>query len=87
MPGAGLGLCLGIKLGRVINKMKRKGTFTIEYGMLIIILVAALLGMFIYLRSALCGRWRQTVDSFGDGRLYFPYRTEILNREVIPIPP
>ena len=64
--------------------MERKGTFTIEYAILITVLVVALLGMFIYLRSALCGRWRQTIDAFGDGRLYFPGRTQIFNIERNP---
>ncbi|MFH1202542.1 MAG: hypothetical protein V1674_06610 [Candidatus Omnitrophota bacterium] len=57
--------------------MDRKGTFTIEYGLLIVIAVVALLGMFVYLRTALCGRWRQSIDAYGSGRLYYPGRTTI----------
>ena len=53
--------------------MKRKylkAMSTIEYGLLIAIVAAALLGINIYLKRAVCGRFRQVADIFGFGRQY-----------------
>lgn len=49
-----------------------KGSVTIEYAAFIAILIAALLGMSIYIKRALEGRWRQVGDAFGQGRQYEP---------------
>jgi hypothetical protein len=50
---------------------------TIEYAFLFIIVVAALMGMAIYFKRGLSGRWREAVDeSFGHGRQYDPYATQ-----------
>ena len=40
----------------------------IEYCMIVAILAGALVGIQIYLKRAICGRWRQTADVFGFGR-------------------
>jgi len=56
---------------------KYRGISTIEYAFLFIIIVAALLGMSIYFKRAISGRWRGSVDdSFGHGRQYDPLTTE-----------
>jgi len=49
-----------------------KAMSVLEYSMLIAIVVAALVGMQIYLKRAVSGRWRQAADTFGYGRIYTP---------------
>jgi Flp pilus assembly pilin Flp len=48
------------------------GLSTIEYAVLIVVVVAALLGISIYFRRALSGKWRSVGDTFGYGRQYAP---------------
>jgi Flp pilus assembly pilin Flp len=43
---------------------------TIEYAMVIAVVIAALLGIQVYVKRAVCGRWRQAADTFGYGRQY-----------------
>lgn len=45
--------------------------------MLLAIVVAALLGMSVYIQKALCGRWREGADTFGYGRQFEPGNTTI----------
>jgi len=66
--------------------MRSKGIITVEYGILIAVLVTALLAMFLYLRLAICGRWRSAIDRYSGGRQYYPGRTEIRNEEYVPPP-
>jgi len=70
---------------RAISDPKKKPWFflgsrsisTLEYAILILIVLAAFLGMAIYFKRALSSRWRGTVDdSFGQGRQYDPYATQ-----------
>jgi len=42
----------------------------IEYSLLLAVVVAAILGMQIYLKRAISGRWREAADTFGYGRQY-----------------
>ena len=49
-----------------------RASFSIEYAVLIAIVVAALLGMSVYTKRALMGRWREAGDTFGSGRQYEP---------------
>lgn len=51
----------------------RRGSLAIEYTVLIAVVVAALVGMQVYVRRAICGRWRAAADSFGHGRQYEPF--------------
>jgi len=44
----------------------------IEYSLILAVVVAAILGMQIYLKRAISGRWRQAADTFGYGRQYDP---------------
>ena len=52
------------------------GLSTIEYAVLIAVIVAALVGMSFYIKRALSGKWRDVGDSFGFGRQYEPGVTE-----------
>lgn len=47
-----------------------KATSVIEYSLILTLVVAAILGMQIYLKRAISGRWRQAADTFGYGRQY-----------------
>jgi hypothetical protein len=49
---------------------KKKALSLIEYSTVIVVLVAALLGMQVFLKRAISGRWRQSADTFGFGRQY-----------------
>ena len=42
----------------------------IEYSLILAVVVAAILGMQIYLKRAISGRWREAADTFGYGRQY-----------------
>jgi len=42
----------------------------IEYSLLLAVVVAAIVGMQIYVKRAISGRWRQAADTFGYGRQY-----------------
>jgi Flp pilus assembly pilin Flp len=56
----------------------RKALSVVEYAFLIAIVVAALLGMSIYVKRSLSGRWKQEFDAvFGHGRQYEPGITVI----------
>ena len=67
----------------IANKMTRlkeqkiKGSLFIEYVCLIAIVVGAVLAMSAYFKSAICGRWKQSADSFGYGLQYEPGKTQI----------
>ena len=43
---------------------------TLEYAALVAIVVAALVGMSVYVKRAICGKWREVGDTFGSGRQY-----------------
>jgi len=47
-----------------------KAMSVVEYSLLVAIIMAALLGMQIYLKRAVCARWGQAADTFGFGRQY-----------------
>ncbi len=48
------------------------GSLTIEYAVLTAIVVAAVIGMSVYTKRALSGKWREVGDVFGQGRQYEP---------------
>ena len=50
----------------------RRGQSAIEYTVLVAIVVAALLGMAVYTKRALDGKWREVGDTLGYGRQYEP---------------
>lgn len=49
---------------------KPRGTSIIEYSLIFAIVVAAIVGIQVYLARAVSGRWRQSADTFGYGRQY-----------------
>lgn len=51
---------------------RRRAFTTLEYAVLIAIVVAGLIGMSVYIKRALSGKWRDAADSFGSGRQYEP---------------
>ena len=61
-----------------IRKQKSKrGVFTVEFMVLIVIIVLALLAMQLYLKRSVNGRFRSAGDSFGQGRQYEPGVTRV----------
>jgi hypothetical protein len=50
----------------------RRAVSAVEYAVLIVVLILALLAMQFYLRRAMCGRLRSAGDVFGQGRQYEP---------------
>ena len=52
--------------------MRGKGFLSLEYAVLIVIAIAALMAMSTYFKRAICGKWRQAADTFGHGRQYAP---------------
>lgn len=57
--------------------IRKKGVFAMEYAVLVVVAVAALIVMAPYLKRALGGKWRQGGDSFGYGRQYEPGCTTV----------
>ena len=55
-----------------MEKIRGKGTLSLEYAVLIVILIAALVAMSVYIRRSICGRLREAGDTFGYGRQYQP---------------
>lgn len=54
----------------VRNAHNRRGLTLLEYTLLLIVVIAAFLGMQIYLKRALAGKWKDAADTFGYGRQY-----------------
>jgi len=52
-------------------KMAR-GFLSLEYALLVAVLIAALAGMAVYFKRSLSGKWRQAGDTLGRGRQYKP---------------
>lgn len=55
-----------------VTRHLRHGAFSIEYAVLVVVVVAAVVGMAVYLKRAFSGRWRDAADTFGHGRQYEP---------------
>lgn len=49
---------------------RKKGSMALEYSVTIAIIIAALLGMQVYFKRAICSRWKDSGDVFGFGRQY-----------------
>jgi hypothetical protein len=47
-----------------------KAMSILEYTLLLAVVVTAFLGIQVYLKRAVSGRWKQSVDIFGFGRQY-----------------
>ncbi len=50
--------------------MQKRGFLSLEYALLVAILIAALLGVAFYFQRSLSGKWRDAGDSLGFGRQY-----------------
>ncbi len=57
-----------------LNKIRtlKRGFMTLEYVLWVSIVIAALIGVSVYLKRAICGKWRSSADTFGYGRQYDP---------------
>ena len=56
-----------------VTLLRRKhGWLAIEHAVVVAVVIAAVLGMSIYVKRALSGRWRDAGDTFGHGRQYEP---------------
>ncbi len=49
----------------------RRSFLSIEYAVMIAIIIAALIGISIYIKRGLSGKWREVGDTFGFGRQYY----------------
>lgn len=54
-----------------------RGQSMIEYAVLVAVVIATLLGMSIYTKRALAGKWKSVGDTFGYGRQYDPHVTKV----------
>ncbi len=50
----------------MLRKMKSKGQSTLEYAVLIVVIIAALIAMQVYLKRGVQGRMRESSDQIGD---------------------
>jgi Flp pilus assembly pilin Flp len=48
----------------------KNGFLSLEYALLIAVLIVVLIGTALYFKRALSGKWREAGDSFGFGRQY-----------------
>lgn len=55
---------------RQMQTLMIKGTMSLEYSVVIAIVIAALIGIQVYVKRAICARWKETGDVFGSGRQY-----------------
>jgi len=49
---------------------KKSGMTTLEYSVLALVIILALLAMQTMLRRAISAKWKDSADSFGSGRQY-----------------
>lgn len=55
----------------------RRGVSTLEYAVLISVVVTALVGVSIVVQRAICGKFKQSADVFGHGAIYSEPETSI----------
>ncbi|MCM8800169.1 MAG: hypothetical protein NC900_05540 [Candidatus Omnitrophica bacterium] len=58
-----------------MNKKRIKALSILEYALLIVIVVGALVAMQLYLKRSIAGYWRESIDTFGFGMQYEPHLT------------
>jgi Flp pilus assembly pilin Flp len=58
-------------------KNPKQAFTTAEYALLMLIIMVALVSMAIYFKRAISGRMREVGDTFGHGRQYDPYTTNV----------
>ena len=57
--------------------MRRRGSLSIEYSVLIAIIISSIIAMMVYVKRSMMGKLRDSADSFGFGRQYEPGVTTI----------
>lgn len=57
-----------------------KGQSTLEYVMIVAILIAALLGIQRFLKASMMGRWKTIVDVYGFGRQFDTVKTSVVTQ-------
>lgn len=60
-----------------LQRKNRKGITSLEYAVLVIALILAIVAVQTTLRRAIASKWKETADSFGSGRQYDPAVTTI----------
>ena len=71
---------MGILRAATSDKLQvTRGQSILEYAVCMAVIAAMLLGMAVYVKRALCGRWRQVGDVFGSGRQFEPGTTVVSN--------
>jgi len=60
--------------------IKTKGQAILDYVILLLVIVAALLIMGYYIRNTISGKLREGADSIGQGEVYRPGSTSVENR-------
>ncbi len=63
------------------DKRYIRAVSAVEYSLIVAVVVAALLGMQVYVKRAVSGRWRQAADTFGYGRQYDSKEMNIFGAE------
>ncbi len=71
---------LGIQNPKSKIQNSQRAQSAIEYAVLIAVAVAALVGMSVYTKRAMMGKWRTVGDTFGYGRQYEPGMTVVSNQ-------
>lgn len=56
----------------------------LEYSLFIAVLIAAFIGMQIYLKRAICGSWKNNADAFGFGRQFDPSTNPAIGTTITP---
>ena len=57
--------------------MKKKGQGILDYVVLLIVVITALLVVSYYIRNVICGKFRDGADVFGQGETYQPGSTTV----------
>jgi len=55
-----------------VDRGNKRGLSSLEYALLIALVVTVLVAMAFYFQRSLGGKWREAGDSFGFGRQYQP---------------
>lgn len=56
--------------GKYKRRLIKRGMSIVEYSVLIAVVVAALLGIQIYIKRAVCSRWKVSGDVIGFGKQF-----------------
>ena len=65
-----MGILRAVTSDKLQETRWRRAQSVLKYATMIAVMAAMLLAMSIYVKRALCGRWRQVGDVFGSGRQF-----------------